>query len=129
VTKVTLAARNVQRLEEAAQWVRDEISDSNTTVATATDVAVLLAQLTGVVIATSTPTHPPLLRQAVADHVPVLVEKPLALELDELESLAAELEAQPTPVMVAFQRRYDPAYQAVRKQVAEGKLGTVRGGR
>src|SRR5699024_6810374 len=66
VTKVTLAARNVQRLEEAAQWVRDEISDLNTTVATATDVAELLAQVTGVVIATSTPTHPPLVRQAVA---------------------------------------------------------------
>src|SRR5690625_347664 len=129
VTKVTLAARNVQRLEEAAQRVRAEISDSNTTVAITTDVAELLGQVTGVVIATSTPSHPALVRQAVAAHVPVLVEKPLALELDELESLAAELEAQPIPVMVAFQRRYDPAYQAVRKQVAEGRLGTVRGGR
>src|SRR5690625_2385145 len=79
VTQVTLVARNVQRLEEAAQWVRDEISDSATTVAITTDVDELLTQVAGVVIATSTPTHPPLVRQAAAANVPVLVEKPLAL--------------------------------------------------
>lgn len=126
VTRVTMAARNEERLAQSLEDLRSGITDSSVVTDSTTDVGDLLSQVDGVVIATSTPTHPTLVRQAVAARVPVLVEKPLALELDELQELAEELEAQDVPVMVAFQRRYDPGYQKVRHMVAAGELGTIR---
>lgn len=126
VSKVTIAARNPQRLTEASQWVRSHTSNPNVTVESSTDVTALLDSVDGVVIASSTPSHPRLTQQAVAAGVPVLVEKPLALELAELKDLATELESQTVPVMVAYQRRYDPAYQHLRSLIHSGELGTIR---
>lgn len=97
--------------------------------ATSTDLDTALGGRAGLdllVVATSTPSHPELARRAVAGRVPVLVEKPLALDVAELEALALELEAAGTPVAVAFHRRYDPDSHQLRDLVASGALGTVR---
>lgn len=85
-----------------------------------------LPGLDGLVIATSTSTHPELTLQAARAGVPTLVEKPLALDPDQLEHLAAELEETGTEVMVAFHRRYDPAHQELRRRLAAGDAGTIR---
>ncbi|SJM71297.1 Gfo/Idh/MocA family oxidoreductase [Gulosibacter sp. 10] len=85
-----------------------------------------LPSLDGAVIATSTATHPELSLQAARAGVPVLVEKPLALDREELSALADELEATGTEVMVAFHRRYDPAHRELRRRVQAGEAGTVR---
>jgi myo-inositol 2-dehydrogenase/D-chiro-inositol 1-dehydrogenase len=82
--------------------------------------------LDGVVIATSTGTHPELAEQAAAAGVPQLLEKPLGLDLEHTADLAARLEAHGTPIMVAFHRRYDQGYQELRRQVQEGELGLIR---
>jgi myo-inositol 2-dehydrogenase/D-chiro-inositol 1-dehydrogenase len=82
--------------------------------------------LDGLVIATSTETHPDFAVQAAQMGVPVLVEKPLALDLTVLEDTTAKLEDTCTPVMVAFHRRYDPAHRALREKVRSGELGTLR---
>jgi myo-inositol 2-dehydrogenase / D-chiro-inositol 1-dehydrogenase len=96
---------------------------------TSSDVGAALdgrAGLDLLVIATSTPSHPELARRGATAGVPLLVEKPLALHVAELEALAADLEATGTPVAVAFHRRYDPESQRLRALVASGALGTVR---
>lgn len=126
VSRVSLSARKEERLNAALDELKAGVTDPSVTLDATTDLAGLLPRLDGVVIATSTPSHPPLVRQAVAAGVPVLVEKPLALELDELKELSAELEAQDVPVMVAFQRRYDTAYQKARELIAAGEIGKVR---
>jgi myo-inositol 2-dehydrogenase/D-chiro-inositol 1-dehydrogenase len=82
--------------------------------------------LDGVVIATSTGTHPQLAEEAAAAGVPQLLEKPLGLDLEHTADLAARLEAHGTPIMVAFHRRYDQGYQELRRQVQEGELGLIR---
>lgn len=85
-----------------------------------------LESVDGMVIATSTATHPDLTLQAARAGVPVLVEKPLALDLEVLEKLADDLDETGTEVMVAFHRRYDPGHQALRKHIADGDIGTLR---
>ncbi|MCP3426403.1 Gfo/Idh/MocA family oxidoreductase, partial [Rothia sp. AR01] len=85
-----------------------------------------LEGLDGLVIATSTASHPGLVREAVAAGVPLLVEKPLALELEEQDALVAELEASPVPIMMAYHRRYDPAYRDLRERVRTGEMGRIR---
>jgi myo-inositol 2-dehydrogenase / D-chiro-inositol 1-dehydrogenase len=93
--------------------------------ARATDsLEALLEAADGVVVATPTPTHPDLVRACVAAGVPVMSEKPLAMERDTLAAVAKEVEGG-VPVMVAFPRRYDPAHQELRRRVAAGDVGRV----
>jgi myo-inositol 2-dehydrogenase/D-chiro-inositol 1-dehydrogenase len=86
----------------------------------------ILAEVDGVVIATPTPTHPALILQAARAGVPVLCEKPAALDLCVLTRLVTDLKRCDVPVMMGFQRRYDPAYQELRRRVAAGRTGRVQ---
>lgn len=84
------------------------------------------AGLDGIVIATSTGTHPDLAKEVAAAGIPQLLEKPLGLDLEHTAELAEGIEAHGSPVMVAFHRRYDEAYQELRRRAQSGQLGTVR---
>ncbi len=85
-----------------------------------------LAALDGVVVATSTSTHPAFALQIARAGLPSLVEKPLALDPGQLTALADELDDIGTEVMVAFHRRYDPGHQLLRQRILDGDAGTVR---
>jgi UDP-N-acetyl-2-amino-2-deoxyglucuronate dehydrogenase len=55
----------------------------------------------------------------------VLVEKPMALTLADADAMIAAAREAGVRLGVAFQRRTEPAYQAVRQAVAAGALGPV----
>ncbi|MBN6052509.1 Gfo/Idh/MocA family oxidoreductase [Nonomuraea sp. RK-328] len=98
----------------------------------APDVETLIASgVDGLVIATATPGHAPLLRRAVAAGVPVFCEKPVAATLKENLELAELAATCGVPVQVGFQRRFDGGYRRARAAVASGELGfvhTIRAG-
>lgn len=85
----------------------------------------LLAACDGVVVATPTDTHPELIRRCVAAGVPALCEKPAAGSLDELAGLIADVERSGVPVLVGFQRRFDPAVIELHRRIRAGSLGTI----
>jgi len=89
------------------------------------DLAAVLAHVDAVLVATPSPTHPELVRAALAARVPVLCEKPLALQPDVVRELAAAADVAGVPLVVGFQRRFDPALQAMRAGIASGAYGTV----
>jgi myo-inositol 2-dehydrogenase/D-chiro-inositol 1-dehydrogenase len=78
-----------------------------------------------VVIATATPGHAPLLRTAAQAGVPAFCEKPVALDLETMDAVIAEVEAAGILVQVGFQRRFDPEYRALREAVSNGDVGRV----
>ena len=83
----------------------------------------------GVVIASSTPTHLPLLRAAVAAGVPAFCEKPITQDPYAAGDLAEQVESSGVPVQIGFPRRFDPAFQAAKAALDAGDLGwltTVR---
>jgi len=83
----------------------------------------------GVVISSSTPTHLPLLRAAVAAGVPAFCEKPITQDPYAAGDLAEQVEASGVPVQIGFPRRFDPAFQAAKAALDAGDLGwltTVR---
>ena len=85
----------------------------------------LAAGVDGVVIASSTPTHGPLIRAAVARGVPTFCEKPVTQGLDDALALRADLADSSVPVHIGFPRRFDKAYIAAREQAQSGALGYV----
>lgn len=134
VGEVVLVGRDADRLSRAHSRLSEAVAAQADQAASGTVAEVStrlldedwLAGLDGVVVATSTDTHPELALAAARAGVPLLVEKPLALDPSRTPELAAELEATGTPIMVAFHRRYDPAHQRVRAAIEAGELGRVR---
>ncbi len=78
-----------------------------------------------VAICSSTDTHIDLLELVAAAGKPAFVEKPLSLDLAEVDrGIAAATEAQ-IAVQVGFNRRFDAAHRHVRDRVAAGDVGDV----
>ncbi|OLF07899.1 Gfo/Idh/MocA family protein [Actinophytocola xanthii] len=89
------------------------------------DVDALLRDADGLLVATPTTTHPELVRRCLAAGVPVLCEKPIASDLTEMAALVEEVERSGVPVLVGFQRRFDPPMVELHRRIAEGALGTI----
>jgi len=58
--------------------------------------------------------------------VPFLMEKPLAVTLDDVDELLRRVADRRLPARVAYVRRASPETQAFIEQVREGRIGTVR---
>ena len=78
-----------------------------------------------VAICTSTDTHVDLLVRAAEANKPIFCEKPISLDLAEVDRALAAVAAAGVPLHVGFNRRYDPAHRSVRDAVAKGELGAV----
>ena len=78
-----------------------------------------------VAICTSTHTHIDLLVAAAKAGKAAFVEKPLALNLADVDRGVAAAEAAGIPVQVGFNRRFDPSHRYVRDRVAAGEIGDV----
>lgn len=82
--------------------------------------------ISGVVIATPAPTHASLTLQALQAGKDVLVEKPMALTLDEGRQMVHLAQSLGCILMVGHVLEYHPAVQRLRQLVAEGVLGRVQ---
>ena len=94
-------------------------------VATSTAEVIESDDVDAVVICSSTDTHMDLLVGVAAAGKPAFVEKPLSLDLAEVDrGIAAAAEAG-IAVQVGFNRRFDAAHRHVRDRVAAGDVGDV----
>lgn len=83
----------------------------------------------GVIIATPPETHAEFTRAAIAAGNPVLVEKPLTLDLAEARDLLDDAEQHGAIVHVDHIHLYHPAYRALKHQgLALGPIHAMRGG-
>jgi predicted dehydrogenase len=90
------------------------------------DVADLLASpVDGVVIATPIHTHYALARAALLADKHVFVEKPLALNVAEVEELVALAQERQRVLMVGYTFLYHRAVQELRRIIADGQLGKI----
>jgi myo-inositol 2-dehydrogenase/D-chiro-inositol 1-dehydrogenase len=89
------------------------------------------ADLDGLVIATSTDAHAPMVIAAVDAGLPAFCEKPVAVDVAGTRAVLEKVDANDVPIHVGFQRRFDPGYIAARAAVRSGALGwihTIRAG-
>ncbi|MES0881204.1 inositol 2-dehydrogenase [Roseibium sp. SCP14] len=78
-----------------------------------------------VIICTPTDTHADLIEQFVRTGKAVFCEKPIDLSLDRVKSCLATVEETGGTLMLGFNRRFDPHFQAVREAIDEGRIGDV----
>lgn len=79
-----------------------------------------------VVIGSPTPLHAEHVLAAARAGKAALVEKPVASSVEAARALADELATlEHPPVMVGFQRRYDPSIAKAQRLAAEGRIGRV----
>jgi predicted dehydrogenase/acetyltransferase-like isoleucine patch superfamily enzyme len=84
------------------------------------------AAIDALAVAAPSALHFDLARRALEAGKHVLVEKPLALRLDEAEALNRLAERLDRRLMVGHLMQYHPAFLELRQQLREGRLGTVQ---
>lgn len=76
-----------------------------------------------VLIATSTNTHARIIQDAAAAGKHIFCEKPLALELEDVDQALAAVENARVKLQVGFNRRFDKSFQKVHEIVESGQIG------
>jgi len=76
-----------------------------------------------VLIATSTDTHSDLIEAATAAGKAVLCEKPVDLSLERAQACLKAASATGKPVMIGFNRRFDPNFSAAKSSFEAGDIG------
>lgn len=92
-----------------------------------TDLAAMLRdpEVRAVAIATPHSTHLPLIEQVAAAGLPVFCEKPLTLTRAEAVRAVEACRRAGVPLAVGHNRRFLPTIRAMRRIVAEGRLGRL----
>lgn len=93
---------------------------------TSIEQAVAAEQPTAAVICTPAQTHLPIASQLLSHGMALLIEKPLALSVDEAEQFLALSKSHSRPVLVAYVGHQHFPLIAAREVVSSGKYGKVR---
>ncbi len=78
-----------------------------------------------VVICTPTDTHADLIERFARAGKAIFCEKPIDLSLDRVKACLKVVRETKAVLMVGFNRRFDPHFQAVRAEIDKGTLGEV----
>lgn len=81
-------------------------------------------EVKAVVIASSTDTHADLILRSAAAGKAIFCEKPVDLTIDRARACAAAVKEAGVLCMLGFQRRYDPTFNALKKRIEAGEIGT-----
>ncbi|MQT12227.1 inositol 2-dehydrogenase [Segnochrobactrum spirostomi] len=79
----------------------------------------------GVLITTPTDLHATLIEQAARAGKAIFCEKPIDLDVKRVRECLAVVEETGAALMVGFNRRFDPNFMEVRRQIDAGTIGAV----
>jgi myo-inositol 2-dehydrogenase/D-chiro-inositol 1-dehydrogenase len=82
-------------------------------------------EIDAIIIGSPTPTHLPLMEAAIDAGLHVLCEKPIDLEIKNVDRLREKINKAKTRVAIGFNRRLDPEFYAVKERVNKGDVGKV----
>jgi myo-inositol 2-dehydrogenase/D-chiro-inositol 1-dehydrogenase len=84
------------------------------------------ADVDAVVVATPTRSHFEYVTAALEAGKPVLSEKPLGTDVDQIDHCFGIAREHGVPLLVAFQRRFDPSFAEVVRAAREGRVGPLQ---
>jgi myo-inositol 2-dehydrogenase/D-chiro-inositol 1-dehydrogenase len=90
-----------------------------------TEAALADPQVGAVIIASSTDTHADLVIAAARAGKAIFCEKPIDLSLARVDACLAEVRNAGVPMLVGFNRRFDPNFAELHRRIGAGAIGTV----
>ena len=87
------------------------------------ELGALFDEVDAVAICSTTETHADLIIAAARAGKAIFCEKPISLDLAEVDRALAAVAEAGVPFQIGFNRRFDPAHAAVRDAVARGDVG------
>ena len=78
-----------------------------------------------ILVCTPTTTHADLIERGARAGKAVFCEKPVDLSSARIEACLAIVEKAGTPLMIGFNRRFDPNFASLRRRLADGEVGEV----
>ena len=106
---------------EAAEKLATQLGGKSMT----TDEIIADPGIDAVVIGTPTTTHYDLIHQAAAAGKAIFCEKPVDLSVARIRECLEAVEKAGVPFMTAFNRRFDPSFAYLQKQIADQVIGNV----
>ena len=113
-------------------YVADAMPEAATSLAAAVgagvasvDDIIAARDVDAILIATPTDTHADLIEAAARAGKAILCEKPVSLSVERIEQCLRVVEAARVPLMIGFNRRYDPNFQSLERRLRAGDVGEV----
>ncbi|KQN72577.1 inositol 2-dehydrogenase [Devosia sp. Leaf64] len=89
------------------------------------DTTLTSADIDAVVVCTPTDTHADLIERFARAGKAIFCEKPVDLDVERVKACLRVVDETGATLMVGFNRRFDPHFQAVKQAIDEGQVGTV----
>jgi myo-inositol 2-dehydrogenase/D-chiro-inositol 1-dehydrogenase len=112
--------------------VADALPDAARDLATAlggevrsADAIIAAADIDAVLICSPTDTHADLIEAAVRAGKAVFCEKPVDLDAARIAACLKVVAASGKPLMIGFNRRFDPSFAEARRRIRAGEIGPV----
>jgi myo-inositol 2-dehydrogenase / D-chiro-inositol 1-dehydrogenase len=106
---------------KAAQALADRSGATSTT----REAALADKDVAAVIIASSTDTHADLAIAAAKAGKAIFCEKPIDLTLKRVDECLAAVSAAGVPMLVGFNRRFDPSFAELKSRIDGGAIGNV----
>jgi myo-inositol 2-dehydrogenase/D-chiro-inositol 1-dehydrogenase len=110
-------------VKEAGQFAAKLARAENTT--DSPDEVFARKDINAVIISTPTPTHAEYIERAAAAGKSIFCEKPVSLDLSRAAEAVEVVRKCKVPLQIGFDRRFDPGYAEVRRQIEAGTLGQI----
>lgn len=91
----------------------------------AVDAMLASKDVDAVAICSPTDTHADLIERAARAKKAIFCEKPIDLDVARVRACLEVVKQTKATLMVGFNRRFDPNFASLRKQVAEGAIGAI----
>ncbi|HWV20059.1 MAG TPA: inositol 2-dehydrogenase [Devosia sp.] len=112
--------------------VADAMADAASAIATqygaevrTIDAILASADIDAVVICTPTDTHADLIERFARAGKAIFCEKPVDLDIERVKACIRVVDETSATLMVGFNRRFDPHFQAVKQAITDGQIGEV----
>ncbi len=108
---------------ESAQRVGEAV---NASVHRSAEALIQSPEVDVVAIATSTDSHVRFIAAGAEAGKPIFCEKPVSLDLNQVDEALAAVASTGVPLHIGFNRRFDLGHAAVRQAVSDGTIGELR---
>ncbi len=129
----TVHAKNIAEHEESqVKYIVDPFLEGAAKLASrvgatvATEAAALNdGDIAAIVVGTATDTHAELIEKGLKAGKAVFCEKPIDLDMKRVQDVMATVNAAKTPLMLAFNRRFDPGILELKARILAGDIGEL----